>query len=104
MDVQKQVDKITKLAVLAGAWAGKFVIVLILIAVLGYAQGFYGVDVQLRSSTPIVQVHVVLFNGMPRLSWRKLVNFTGGLFHASSPSAPASHEQACRQSQKQQVG
>ena len=99
-----QINKIAKFSTLAAVWAGKGAIVFILFAILGYTQGWYAVDVQLRSSTPMVQVNLVVFDSMPRLSWRKLVNFGGAWFHSSSPSAPAGHEQACRQNQKQPVG
>ncbi|HEX7645512.1 MAG TPA: hypothetical protein VF472_25190 [Burkholderiaceae bacterium] len=100
MDAQTGIVKTTKFLSLALAWTGKGAIVFLLIAVLGYTLGLYGLDVQLRPSTPTVQVHLIVFDSMPRLSWRKLI----GLFHSLSPSGPAGHEQACRQNQKQPVG
>lgn len=104
MDAQAQVKQITHYSSSLAIWVGKSAIVLALVAILGYTQGLYGVDVQLRSTTPLVQVHLMMADSMSRLSWRHLLNLSGGMLHSSSPSAPASHEQACRQSQKQQVG
>jgi hypothetical protein len=104
MDAQAQVNQITKYSSRIAIWVGKSATVLALVAILGYTQGLYGVDLQLRSNTPMVQVHLIVADSMPRLSWRRLLNLSGGMLHASSPSAPAAHEQACRQSQKQQVG
>jgi|GEM_PF-6068825 hypothetical protein len=103
MDSQAQVRQITKYSSVLALWVGKTAIVLALVAILGYTQGLYGVDVQLRSTTPMVQVHLIVSESMPHLSWRRLLNLGGGMLHAS-PVAPASHEQVCRQGQKQQIG
>ena len=99
MDVRTKIGKITKYSVLAAGWVGKAAILFILIAVLAFTQNLYGIDVRLRSTAPMVQVHVVVFDSVPRVSWRKFVNFAGNLFH--SDSAP---DQACREARKQQVG
>ncbi len=98
MDMRAKINRITKYSALAVAWIGKTVILFALVAVLGFTQNLYGIDVRLSPKAPMVQIQVIVFDSLPRVSWRKLVNFTKGLFHAGS-----SHEQACRESQKQDV-
>ncbi len=105
MDMQTKINKITKYSTLAVNWAGKTAILFALIAVLGFTQNLYGVDVRLSANTPMVQVQFIVFDSLPRVSWRKLVNFTDGLFHSpSSHDAHDSHEEACRENPKRQLG
>jgi hypothetical protein len=99
MDMPTKINKITKFSTLAIAWIGKAAIFFVLVAVLGFTQNLYGVDVRLSTNTPMVQVRVILSDSMPHPSWRKVVNFTHSMFHPA-----AAHEQACRENQKQNVG
>ena len=91
MDVRTQVGKITNFSGAAIGWAGKAAILFILVAVLGFTQNLYGIDVHLSAKAPMVRVEVVVFDSMPRVSWYKFVNFINSLMHSSH-----SNDQACR--------
>ena len=95
-------NNITRYATLAAVWAGKSAIALILVAVLGFTQGLYRVDVRFNAGTP--QVQLVVLESLPHLYWHKLLHFAKGLFGSSQAVMPNSHDQACHQSQKQQIG
>ncbi len=99
MDKQAKVGRMAKYSSLTVDWFGRVAIFLVLIAVLGFTQNLYGLDVRLSANAPRVQVRLVVFDSLPRISWRKLVNFAHALWDSSS-----SHEEACREGQKRAIG
>ena len=90
MNVQTKASRLANYSAVAVGWMGRAAILFLLIAVLGFTQNLYGVDVRVGPNAPVVQVRVVVFNSMQHGTWRRFVNFTRSLFH-SSPS----REEAC---------
>ena len=99
MNEQTRYSRLAKYSTTAAGWVGKSLIVLTLLAALGFTQNFYGFDVRLNNGAPMVEVRLVLLNKMPHVSWHKAADFLGRLFHIQQPA-----QQACRCDEPAQSG
>ncbi len=89
MNLNSSHSKITKYA---GSAFGAFSKVVVALALVTIVHDYYGIDVRLSSDAPMLQVHLIVFENAPRLSFQRFVNYVGGFF-----KQPHSGQAACRQ-------
>jgi len=82
-------SKITKYA---GSAFGAFSKVVVALALVAIVHDYYGIELRLSADAPMLQVHLIVFENAPRLSFQRFVNYVGGFF-----KPPHSGQAACRQ-------